>query len=289
MPFVSWQVSATFDVQVKVVNNEKRKKIYEDLMKRIDKLENEFLPQVELDSLDLDFSTVKFREPKTLQIGIQNTGQIPVQYGFVNKPNDSHFCKPWLKIKNNSDIIMPKDKAFVDVSCEVGPSTAALFNSGRDQLDDILVLHLENGKDIFVTVKGVYKPSCFGASVDALVRMTMPINDYTMDQIKDYEKTSSALDAVDGGGCGNTTWLTQTNATFGQTYDIPKELWILVDHIHRYGKDTKLLFQSKAADPSSVRKIRDTLDGEIPERLPVRGNPHLLTICSLTSLSPDPF
>ena len=101
------------------MNKEKRKRIYEDLMKRMDKLENEFLPQVELDRLELDFSAVKFLEPKMMQIGITNTGQIPVQYGFVNKLNDPHFCKPWLKIKNFSDIIMPKEKAFVDVCCEV--------------------------------------------------------------------------------------------------------------------------------------------------------------------------
>ena len=254
---------------VKVVNDERRKKIYEDLMKRMDKLENEWLPQVELDALELDFSVVKFLEPKLLPIGITNTGQIPVQYGFVNKPNDTHFCKPWLKIKNFSDIIMPKEKAVVEVSCEVTPATAALFNSGRDQLDDILVLHLENGKDIFVTVKGRYQPSCFGASVDALVRMTLPIADYTLHQIQELEKTSSsARDEVDGGG-GHTTWLTHPSATFGQAYDIPKELWVLVDHLYRYGKEQKHLFQSKAADPAHVRRIRETLDGEIPERLPV--------------------
>ena len=64
------QVSATFDVQVKVVDEEKRKKIYEDLMKRMDKLENEFLPQVELDSLELDFSVVKFPNFRTIWINL---------------------------------------------------------------------------------------------------------------------------------------------------------------------------------------------------------------------------
>ena len=264
--FLLNQVSSTFNIQVKVVNEDKRKRIFEDLMKRMDKLENEFLPQVELDSLELDFSAVKFLEPKMLQIGIVNTGQIPVQYGFVNKPNDMHFCKPWLKIKNFSNIIMPKEKALVDVCCEVNSDTAPLLNSGRDQLDDILVLHLENGKDIFVTVKGVYQPSCFGASIDALVRMTMPIREYTREKIKDFEKSSTSYDSVDS-GLGNTTWLTQTNATFGQTYDIPKELWIMADHIHRYGRDHRNLFRHQHFDVAALKKIRETLDCEIPERL----------------------
>jgi len=150
----------------------------------------------------------------------------------------------------------------------VNSETAPLLNSGRDQLDDILVLHLENGKDIFVTVKGVYQPSCFGASIDALVRMTLPIREYTKENIKEFEKSSASHDSVDS-GLGNTTWLTQTNATFGQAYDIPKELWILADHIHRYGRDHRNLFRHQQNDAAALKKIRETLDCEIPERLPV--------------------
>merc|ERR1739838_360651 len=36
----------------------------------------------------------------------------------------------------------------------------------------------------------------------------------------------------------------QTNATFGQAYDIPKELWILVDHIHAVAESLLLFLES---------------------------------------------
>ena len=43
-------VSAIFDSGMKVVDEVKYRKIYEDVMKRLDKLENEFLPQVTVDT-----------------------------------------------------------------------------------------------------------------------------------------------------------------------------------------------------------------------------------------------
>lgn len=37
----------------------------------------------------------------------------------------------------------------------VDKKTACKLNSGEDKLYDILVLHLEGGKDIFITVTGI--------------------------------------------------------------------------------------------------------------------------------------
>lgn len=59
----------------------------------------------------------------------------------------------------------------------VNPTTAPQLNSGDDKIEDILVLHLEGGKDLFVSVSGNYLPSCFGSSLEALVYMFKPIRD----------------------------------------------------------------------------------------------------------------
>lgn len=57
----------------------------------------------------------------------------------------------------------------------VDKRSAAALNVGKDTLYDILVLHLEGGKDIFVTIAGDYIRSVFGCSITALVNMTEPI------------------------------------------------------------------------------------------------------------------
>lgn len=63
----------------------------------------------------------------------------------------------------------------IELEVLVDKKTAAGLNVGRDSLYDILVLHLENGKDIFITIAGDYERSVFGCSIQALVNMSEPI------------------------------------------------------------------------------------------------------------------
>ena len=44
------------------------------------------------------------------------------------------------------------EKCEVTLEVYVDKKTACLLNSGQDKLDDILVLHLLGGKDLFITV-----------------------------------------------------------------------------------------------------------------------------------------
>ena len=73
------------------------------------------------------------------------------------------------------------------IHIRVDKKTAGPLTSGQDQLYEILVLHLVGGKDIFITVSGEYQRSSFGASIDALVRMTVPICDLSTSSILQLE------------------------------------------------------------------------------------------------------
>lgn len=50
------------------------------------------------------------------------------------------------------------EKCDVSLEVLVDKQTAAQLNSGADQLYDILVLHLDGGKDLFITITGQF---CF--------------------------------------------------------------------------------------------------------------------------------
>ena len=146
-------VSAIFDSGMKVVDEVKYRKIYEDVMKRLDKLENEFLPQVTVDTTEIVFDTIKFNEASTKNLIVANTGQVPVQFGFIKKLNDTSYCKPWLSAKPAKGFVMPGDKCDIDIEIYVNKKTAGDLNCGQDQMYDILVLHLHGGKDIFITAR----------------------------------------------------------------------------------------------------------------------------------------
>lgn len=59
-----------------MVDPVKYRKIHEDVMKKLDKLENEFLPQVMVDNTEIVFDTVRFLESQSKELIIANTGQV---------------------------------------------------------------------------------------------------------------------------------------------------------------------------------------------------------------------
>lgn len=64
----------------------------------------------------------------------------------------------------------------IELHVVVDKKTASQLNVGKDSIYDILVLHLESGKDIFITIAGDLERSVFGCSIQALVNMSEPIN-----------------------------------------------------------------------------------------------------------------
>lgn len=75
--------------------------------------------------------------------------------------------------------------ASVEIELEVfvNRSTAPELNSGKDEIEDILVLHLERGKDYFISVTGNYLASCYGTSIQALCHLREPIQDMPQETI----------------------------------------------------------------------------------------------------------
>jgi phosphatidylinositol-bisphosphatase len=49
------------------------------------------------------------------------------------------------------------------------------LNLGKEKVDDILVLHLENGKDIFISLFAEFKTTVFGLPLEVLARLSDPI------------------------------------------------------------------------------------------------------------------
>ena len=108
-------VSGVFKSGMKVVDPVRQRKIYEDVMKELDKMENEFLPQVAVDTTEIIFDEVKFVEAQTRTLTVANTGQVPVQFEFIKKLNDKAICKPWLSVEPSNGFVMPGDKCDVSI------------------------------------------------------------------------------------------------------------------------------------------------------------------------------
>lgn len=71
----------------------------------------------------------------------------------------------------------------------VSKDSVTLLNSGEDSIEDILVLHLDRGKDYFITISGNYLASCFGTSLETLCRMKKPIREIPITKLIDLVRT----------------------------------------------------------------------------------------------------
>lgn len=233
-------ISALFQASVKVKNSAKYDKVYEEVMKKFDRLENEFQPQVSVDQAEINFDQVTFRSPISRYLSIANTGQVPVRFEFIQKENEVGFCKPWLQIQPYESMIKPGDKLDVELTVFVDIMCASRLNSGEDKIYDILILHLDQGRDLFIEVKGNYKPSCFGSSIEALIRLDCPVDSVPIER---FHSLHQSKDLSNEPVCWN----------------IPKEIWLLVDHIFKYGLMQEDLFQQPGLH-AQFCMIRDELD-----------------------------
>ncbi|XP_075217089.1 oculocerebrorenal syndrome of Lowe [Lycorma delicatula] len=240
-------VSAVFSSEIRVIDTVRYRKIHEEVMKKLDKLENEFLPQVMVDNTEVIFDVLRFLEPQTKDLIIANTGQVPVQFEFIKKLDDTSYCKDWLHIEPYMGFIMPGEKCDIKLEVYVDKKSACKLNSGQDKLYDILVLHLEGGKDIFITVTGTYERSCFGSSIEALVHVTVPIREVPVGKLMELENTKEV--------------------PHSHPYAIPKEIWFLVDHLYRHGLKQQHLFEHPGLH-SELIQIRNWLDNGSSDPLP---------------------
>ncbi|XP_060906161.1 type II inositol 1,4,5-trisphosphate 5-phosphatase [Labrus mixtus] len=244
-------VSSVLVTGIKRVNDDDYKKTFEEIVRNIDKMENECIPSVTLSKQEFHFKDLKFMQHQAETLSLFNDGQVPCQFEFIQKPNEPTYCKPWLTANPPKGFIAQGGSVDIELEVFVNRSTAPDLNSGKEQIEDILVLHLERGKDYFISVAGNYMPSCYGTSIRSLCQLREPIQDMPSEVLRELVEMSGDKNA----------------AKTEKPLDIPKELWMMVDHLFRNAIKQEDIFQQPGLR-TEFAEIRDCLDTGMPDSLP---------------------
>ncbi|KAK2854754.1 hypothetical protein Q7C36_006623 [Tachysurus vachellii] len=244
-------VSSLLKIGIKVLNEEIYKRTFEDIVRSLDKLENECIPSVSLSQREFYFTNVKFMQHQAQTLTLHNDGQVPCQFEFIQKLDETAYCKPWLAANPPKGYVAQGASVDIDMEVFVNRSTAPELNSGQQQLEDILVLHLDRGKDYFISITGSYLPSCFGSSIHMLCQLREPIQDMPLETIHKLNLSPRETSSSDT----------------EKVLDIPKEIWMMVDHLYRNASKQEDIFQQPGLR-SEFEEIRDCLDTGSLDSLP---------------------
>ncbi|XP_050983204.1 inositol polyphosphate 5-phosphatase OCRL isoform X1 [Labeo rohita] len=255
-------VSSLFSIGVKMVIEQRYKKVFEEIVRDMDRMENDFLPSLSLTQREFAFENVKFRQLQRQSFLIANDGQVACTFAFIPKLNDSQYCKPWLRAEPSEGVLDPNEKIEIFLEVYVSKDSVTLLNSGEDKIEDILVLHLDRGKDYFITVAGNYLPSCFGTSLETLCRMKKPIREIPITKLIDLGEDSCMEKEKT-----RISFLLDSAGTEDKPLKIPKEVWLLVNHLYTKACQQEDLFQTPGLQ-DELQSIIDCLDTSIPEFIP---------------------
>ncbi|PFH56946.1 hypothetical protein XA68_15736 [Ophiocordyceps unilateralis] len=189
-------VISVFTLDYDAVVPELKAQIHAEVARELDRVENEGRPGItvviegEKQQAEgvVDFGPVGFLESKSCALTIANTGSVVATFAFVEKPTTGEGEEPsgpgWLTtsfLRADGDetielvgsvTLEPGETISAHIEARVSAvSQLRSLNDGQARLEDILVLRVEDGRDHFVPVRGSWLPTCFGRSVDELIRV----------------------------------------------------------------------------------------------------------------------
>lgn len=148
---------------------------------------------------------------------LENTGKVVAPFRFIPKMDEPQVCPNWLQVYPLQGVIGPGEKVVLHFEIMIDSTISAPFNEGKQEIRDILVLRLENGKDFFIDINGKYIPTCFGMKLEQLAQMTVPIQ-----EVISSSKSSSSLTSSTSNNNTNSQDQQQQQQ---QQVNLPKELW----------------------------------------------------------------
>lgn len=223
-------VSATFVIKAKSGVADAKVDMRVKRRRHIDEKENELSPSASLSTNEVNFENLEYEKRKVIPVLFRNNNRVPFKWFIESCKKES--APKWLTVNPESGTLDPDEECVINFKACIDQYTAKDLcepKLGCNMIDEIYILHLESGRDYFISVIGTYLRSCFGMAISQLI----------------HYRSSVKLSEPDA---ESRMW-------------VPKELWRLVDFIITNSLDTPDLFGGTT--PERISQIREVLDTDV--------------------------
>ncbi|KAK7426641.1 hypothetical protein QQZ08_006819 [Neonectria magnoliae] len=169
--------------------------VHAEVARELDRAENEGRPGITVvveggdgnDENVVDFGSIGPLERTTTFLTVANTSSVPATFSFVEKPtteDGDDEIPTWLKTSflraydespeplGRSVTLDPGETVLVLLEIYIWSiSHIRALNEARAKIEDVLVLRIEDGRDHFIPVRGIWNPTCLGRSILELIRI----------------------------------------------------------------------------------------------------------------------
>ncbi|WVR03400.1 hypothetical protein IAU60_000391 [Kwoniella sp. DSM 27419] len=170
-------VSATYTAQVRVVDESSRAVEFGAVMKELDRLEEVYRPSLEIETTSLEFGSISYRRPVERELKIRNIGKVSATYSFKPPAPDKPFCKLFIWPLPATAVVEPGQELTLKIVISVDEEWSARLTLGAEEINDVLVLQIAGGKDVFITLQATYLPSIISIPLHVLSTLPSPIRD----------------------------------------------------------------------------------------------------------------
>lgn len=157
------------------MDSEKLQKVYEEALKMIDVMENAAIPDTWLSENHIDVGLLYFAAQKDFQVILRNEGTTVANFEFIKGLRD-RISHSWITPHPLRGTLLPSthiingfvgSEHVINLSINVIAESAYEFNRGA-AVEDILILHIEGGRDHFISLTGEFRPSVFSRPLTEL-------------------------------------------------------------------------------------------------------------------------
>ena len=119
---------------------------------------------------------VRFEEPQGTRISVRNTGDVPATVKFLNFPGTDRICPSWIHVSPVECTVDVGESQDIAITIMIDNAESSIDVYGqKGTIDEVLVLHVEGGRDFFVRVEGTYEITCFGLSLENQLNLEKPV------------------------------------------------------------------------------------------------------------------